>query len=235
MFLKVTYLNSTKGNDSPIFDINYSLDKGEILCIIGPSGSGKTRMLRAIGGFVKIDSAIIELDNENITSIEPENRGVATVFQTYDLFPHMNVIENVTYGLDPKQFSESERNQIGSEMLKRVGLAGFEARDSQQLSGGEQQRVAIARALAVKPKLLLLDEPFSNLDPKRRLSMRQEIKDYQNQTGTTIIYVTHNLEEAFAVADKIIVMNEGKIQQFGTPDEIINMPANDFVREFVTK
>lgn len=234
MFLKVNFLYSTAGNDSPIYNINFSLNKGEVLCIIGPSGSGKSRLLRAIGGFVKTDAAMIELAGQDITKLAPEDREIATVFQSFDLFPHMSVLENVVYGLKSKNLSTEERNQLGSEMLEKLGLKGFEDRDPLELSGGEQQRVAIARALVVKPKLLLLDEPFSNLDPKMRVKVREEIKKIREQREMTVIYITHLQDEVFDVSDKIIILNQGKIEQFGTSEEIVSNPANDFVCEFLS-
>lgn len=215
-------------------NIDLDVEAGSLVSILGPSGCGKTTTLKMIGGFVKPDRGRIMLDGEDITYMPPEKRPLCTVFQNYALFPHMTVMENIYYGLKFKKgLKEKEKKEKANNMISLVGLSGMENKNIGLLSGGQQQRVALARALALDPKLLLLDEPLSNLDAKLRIRMRQEIKEVQKKLGITMIFVTHDQEEAMSISDKVVVMNEGRIEQIGTPEEIYQNPANRFVADFI--
>lgn len=233
MFINVQNLTKKFNNLIAVNDISFQLNKGELLCILGPSGCGKTTVLRTIGGFLKPDSGKIVIDGEDITSLSPEKRPVSTVFQSYALFPHMTVIENVIYGLKFKGYSKKEALLKGKEYLDIVGLEKEQNKKVTKLSGGQQQRVALARSLIINPKVLLLDEPLSNLDAKLRIRMRKEIKYIQKKFNITMIFVTHDQEEALSMADKILIMNEGKMEQIGTPEEVYNKPKTKFVLEFI--
>lgn len=233
MFLEVSNLTKIYGDKKAIDNISFECEKGSITCVLGPSGCGKTTILRSLGGFEDIDSGEIVLDGKNIVDLSPEERPTATVFQSYGLFPHKSVIENVMYGLKFKNYSKKDALIEGKETLKMVGLSGYEDRRINQLSGGEQQRVALARSLVVKPDLLLLDEPFSNLDAKLRLTMREEIQRIQKNFNVTTIFVTHDQEDAFSVADKIILMNKGKIEQISNPIDIYKEPNGEFSLHFI--
>ena len=204
-----------------------------MICILGPSGCGKTTLLNIIGGFVSDFSGDVLLSDENINNIPPEKREIATVFQSYGLFTHKNVIDNVSYGLKLLKIDKNMREKRAKEMLEKVGLAGYEKKKIKELSGGEQQRVAIARSMVLNPKLLLLDEPLSNLDVHLRDVMRKEIKRIQKQFGVTMIIVTHDQEDAFKLADRVIVINEGHIEQIGTPEELYKEPKNNFISSFI--
>ncbi len=210
----------------------YIRDK-EFITFLGPSGCGKTTTLRIIAGFLQPDSGEVIFDGKVINDIPPHKRNVNTIFQRYALFPHLNVYENIAFGLRLKKVSDKEIKETVTEMLSLVNLKGFEKRNISSLSGGQQQRVAIARALAVKPKILLLDEPLGALDLKLRKDMQVELKNIQQRLGITFIYVTHDQEEALSMSDTIVVMNEGKIQQIGTPLDIYNEPKNAFVADFI--
>ena len=228
-------------------DLNLYINDKEFLTLLGPSGCGKTTTLRIIGGFTTPVSGDVLFDGVRINDVPPYRRQINTVFQKYALFPHMNVFENVAFGLrmqkrpDPKDPSgkrrvkipETEIRQRVLEMLEVVSLKGFENRKPDALSGGQQQRVAIARALVNRPKVLLLDEPLGALDLKLRKDMQLELKKIQQQVGITFIYVTHDQEEALTMSDTIVVMNRGKIQQIGTPEDIYNEPKNAFVADFI--
>ena len=205
----------------------------EFVTFLGPSGCGKTTTLRVIAGFVTPKSGNVFFDGKDIANMPPYKRPVNTVFQKYALFPHLNVFENVAFGLRLKKMTEDEIRPKVLEMLEIVGLKGFERRSIYQLSGGQQQRVALARALVIKPDVLLMDEPLSNLDAKLRVEMRTVIKEIQHTVGITNVYVTHDQEEAMAVSDRIAVMNKGDIQQVGTPKDIYQRPANLFVATFI--
>lgn len=233
MFLQLEHVSKYYKNKKAISDISFSLDEGKLLCLLGPSGCGKSTILNAIGGFIKVNNGCIILDGADITALEPESRNVSTVFQSYGLFSHMNVLSNIMYGLKFKNIPKAERIVMGREMMKTVGLDGYEKKRISELSGGEQQRVALARSLIVKPKLLLLDEPLSNLDAKLRIAMRREIKRVQETFKITTIFVTHDQAEAFEIADRIILMNDGMIMQSGTAEELYKKPANDFVLNFI--
>ncbi len=213
--------------------INLDVHNEEFVTLLGPSGCGKTTTLRIIGGFVTPDSGDVIFEGKRINDLPTHKRQVNTVFQRYALFPHLNVYENIAFGLRLKKMSEADiRNEV-KNMLSLVNLKGFEARKVTTLSGGQQQRVAIARALINRPKLLLLDEPLGALDLKLRKDMQVELKQMQRQTGITFIYVTHDQEEALSMSDTIVVMADGKIQQIGTPEKIYNEPENAFVADFI--
>lgn len=233
MLLEVKNLVKTYGSKNAVDNISFEVEENTLLCILGPSGCGKTTILNTIGGFVKPSSGSIILNNEDITLLSPEDRPVSTVFQSYGLFPHKNVIENICYGLKFKGISKREGKDKSREILKLVGLEGHENKQINQLSGGEQQRVALARSLIVRPRLLLLDEPFSNLDANLRVVMREEVKRLQSSFGITTIFVTHDQEDAFAVADKIILMNNGKIEQLSDPYSLYNNPKDEFALNFI--
>ena len=227
--------NISKSFDGEIVLSNVSLyinDK-EFITLLGPSGCGKTTTLRIIGGFESADEGDVIFDGERINDLPPYKRSVNTVFQKYALFPHLNVYDNIAFGLRVAKVKESEIKERVSEMLSLVNLRGFEKRNVSLLSGGQQQRVAIARALINKPKVLLLDEPLGALDLKLRKDMQIELKKIQKATGITFVYVTHDQEEALSMSDTIVVMANGKIQQIGTPTDIYNEPKNAFVADFI--
>ncbi len=214
--------------------INLDIHDKEFVTFLGPSGCGKTTTLRIIAGFETPDTGDVFFDGAKINDLPPYKRQVNTVFQKYALFPHLNVYENVAFGLRlGKKLKEEEISRRVKEMLRMVNLSGFERRNVESLSGGQQQRVAIARALINHPRVLLLDEPLGALDLKLRKDMQNELKNIQMQTGITFIYVTHDQEEALSMSDVIVVMNEGVIQQIGTPTDIYNEPVNAFVADFI--
>ena len=230
----ITKTFSAKGSQVVAVD-NFSFDfpPGKLTTLLGPSGCGKTTTLRTIGGFHEPDDGDIIIENKRVNGIPPYNRPTGTVFQNYALFPHMTVFENVAYGLRVKKLPQrtiKEKVANGLELLK---LKGMENRNPGQLSGGQQQRVAIARVLVNDPKVILFDEPLSNLDAKLRVYMRMEIKVLQERLGVTTIYVTHDQEEAMSISDVIVVMNDGKIEQIGNPMEIYKYPETDFVADFI--
>lgn len=233
MFLQLNDIEKFYDSENGVTDINISVNKGELVTLLGPSGCGKTTILNILGGFLKADKGSVILENQDITYLQPENRPVTTVFQSYALFPHMNVMQNVTYGLKIKRLDKKTIKAKGEEILDLVGLLKFKDRGIGQLSGGQQQRVALARALVMNPKLLLLDEPLSNLDAKLRIKMRKELKDIQKKFNITMLFVTHDQEEALTISDKIVVMNQGKIQQIGTPEDVYINPKNEFVADFI--
>ena len=206
---------------------------GEFVTLLGPSGCGKTTVLRTIGGFLTPDRGEVFFNGMNITALPPYKREVNTIFQKYALFPHLNVYDNIAFGMRLKKKSEKEVRETVHRMLSMVNLTGFSHRGVGQLSGGQQQRVAIARALANEPKVLLLDEPLGALDLKLRKDMQVELKKIQQQTGITFIFVTHDQEEALSMSDTVVVMDGGQIQQIGTPTDIYNEPKNAFVADFI--
>jgi spermidine/putrescine transport system ATP-binding protein len=213
--------------------INLYINENEFITFLGPSGCGKTTLLRILAGFETADSGVVRFEGEVIDSIPPHKRPINTVFQKYALFPHMNVYENIAFGLKLKKRPKEEIDVAVKEMLKLVKLEGFENRDIKTLSGGQQQRVAIARAVINKPKLLLLDEPLAALDLKLRQDMQYELKEMQRALGITFVFVTHDQEEALTMSDTVVVMNEGEILQIGTPQDIYNEPKNRFVASFI--
>ena len=213
--------------------INIYFNDSEFLTLLGPSGCGKTTTLRIIGGFLQPTSGDVFFDGVRINDVPPHKRRVNTVFQKYALFPHLNVYENIAFGLRIAKVPNKEIDERVTEMLEIVSLKGFEKRKPDQLSGGQQQRVAIARALVNRPKVLLLDEPLGALDLRLRKDMQNELKRIQQQLGITFIYVTHDQEEALAMSDTVVVMDKGRIQQIGTPEDIYNEPKNAFVADFI--
>lgn len=213
--------------------INLDIHENEFLTLLGPSGCGKTTTLRIIGGFEEKSGGEVLFDNVEISSLPPYKREINTVFQKYALFPHMNVFQNIAFGLNLKKIDRSIVEQKVTQILKLVGLSGFEERSIDQLSGGQQQRVAIARALVNEPKVLLLDEPLGALDLKLRKEMQIELKKIQKEVGITFIFVTHDQEEALTMSDTIVIMNDGMIQQIGSPIDIYNEPENRFVANFI--
>lgn len=216
-----------------IDNMNLYIRDKEFITFLGPSGCGKTTTLRMIAGFQEPDSGDIIFDGKIINGVPPHKRQLNTIFQRYALFPHLNVYENIAFGLRLKKTPEKEIRTAVSEMLELINLKGFERRDISSLSGGQQQRVAIARALIVKPRILLLDEPLGALDLKLRKDMQVELKNIQQRLGITFIYVTHDQEEALSMSDTIVVMDSGVIQQIGTPTDIYNEPKNAFVADFI--
>lgn len=235
MYLKIENISKIFEKERGVKNISFQLEKGELVSFLGPSGCGKTTLLNIIGGFVKNDSGSIYLEDKDITEYPPEKREIVTVFQNYALFPHMNVVENVKYGLKYRGYNKEEQIKLAKEYLKIVGLEGYEKNSVGELSGGQQQRVALARALVLQPKILLLDEPFSNLDAKLKIAMREEIKELQKRLGISMIFVTHDQEEALSISDRIVVMSNGEIVQIGKPEEIYYSPKNRYVAEFIGK
>ncbi len=213
--------------------INLDICEKEFVTILGPSGCGKTTTLRIIGGFIEPESGDVFFDGKRINGTPPNKRNVNTVFQRYSLFPHLNVFENVAFGLKLKKVPKSEIKNRVTNMLKTVDLKGYEKRSVSKLSGGQQQRVAIARALVCDPDILLLDEPLGALDLKLRKNMQLELKEIQQKSQKTFIYVTHDQEEALTMSDRVVVMNNGVIEQIGTPEDIYNEPVNAFVADFI--
>ena len=213
--------------------ISLSIKRREFVTLLGPSGCGKTTTLRIIGGFEQPDSGDVFFDGKRLNDVPPYQREINTVFQRYALFPHLNVAENIAFGLHIKKLDRADIKRKTAEMLELVGLRGFENRDVTSLSGGQQQRVAIARALVCEPRVLLLDEPLGALDLKLRKDMQIELKRIQQRTGITFIYVTHDQEEALTMSDRVVVMNHGVIQQVGSPTDIYNEPVNAFVADFI--
>lgn len=214
-------------------DLNLYIRDGEFITLLGPSGCGKTTTLRIIAGFLEPDSGEVVFEGKTINGVPAHKRQVNTIFQRYALFPHLNVFENIAFGLKQQKKSKDEIRKTVEEMLALVNLRGFEKRNISSLSGGQQQRVAIARALAVKPRVLLLDEPLGALDLKLRKDMQVELKNIQQRLGITFIYVTHDQEEALSMSDTIVVMDGGAIQQIGSPTDIYNEPKNAFVADFI--
>ena len=212
---------------------NLEIRDGEFITLLGPSGCGKTTVLRTIGGFIKPDAGEVFFSGKNITALPPHKREVNTIFQKYALFPHLNVYDNIAFGMRLKGKSERQVKETVHEMLGMVNLSGYAHRGVSQLSGGQQQRVAMARALANEPKVLLLDEPRSALDLKLRKDMQVELKKIQQQTGITFVFVTHDQEEALSMSDRVVVMDGGVIQQTGSPTDIYNEPENAFVADFI--
>lgn len=225
---------SVKFDDDQILnDLSLDINEKEFVTLLGPSGCGKTTTLRILGGFITPDSGNVLFEGKRINDVPPYERQINTIFQKYALFPHLNVYENVAFGLRVQKKPEKEIKQTVNEMLELVNLKGFNKRDINSLSGGQQQRVSIARALAVKPRVLLLDEPLGALDLKLRKDMQVELKNIQQRLGITFVYVTHDQEEALSMSDTVVVMDNGRIQQIGTPLDIYNEPQNAFVADFI--
>ncbi len=221
------------GDEKVLDGLSLDIRNKEFITLLGPSGCGKTTTLRIIAGFLDADSGDVFFEQNKINGVPSYKRQVNTIFQRYALFPHLNVYENVAFGLRVKKLKEDKIKEIVTEMLHLVNLDGFEKRNISTLSGGQQQRVAIARAIANKPKVLLLDEPLAALDLKLRKDMQKELRRIQRQLGITFVFVTHDQEEALTMSDRVVVMNKGKIQQIGTPQDIYNEPENAFVADFI--
>ena len=221
------------GDNTVLEKLNLYINEKEFITLLGPSGCGKTTTLRAIAGFIKPDSGEVVFEGKVINDVPPHKRKVNTIFQRYALFSHLNVYENIAFGPQLQKKSKEEVRKIVADMLSLVNLRGFEQRTIDSLSGGQQQRVAIARALANNPHVLLLDEPLGALDLKLRKDMQRELKNIQQELGITFIYVTHDQEEALSMSDTVVVMDKGKIQQIGTPEDIYNEPVNAFVADFI--
>ncbi len=221
------------GEEKVLDGLNLEIKNKEFITLLGPSGCGKTTTLRIIAGFLDAKSGDVVFEDKTINGVPSYKRQVNTIFQRYALFPHLNVYENVAFGLRVKKLKETEIKEIVTEMLHLVNLDGFEKRSISTLSGGQQQRVAIARAIANRPKVLLLDEPLAALDLKLRKDMQKELRRIQRQLGITFVFVTHDQEEALTMSDRVVVMNKGKIQQIGTPQDIYNEPENAFVADFI--
>ena len=221
------------GKTTALDDVSLPVRRGELMTLLGPSGCGKTTLLNLVGGFLMPDSGEIAIDGQRITDVPAYRREIGIMFQNYALFPHMNVAANVGYGLRMRRVAKGEIARRVADALALIKLAGLEDRKPRQLSGGQQQRVALARALVIRPKVLLLDEPFSALDRNLRASMQVELKEIQRKLGVTTIFVTHDQSEALSLSDRIAVVAEGRIRQLGTPDEIYRQPIDRFVASFV--
>jgi putative spermidine/putrescine transport system ATP-binding protein len=232
-FLTLSHLEKSFGTNHVVKDFSLPVEKGEFISLLGPSGCGKTTVLRMIAGFEAPTSGSITIDGQEVTGLPANARNIGMMFQAYALFPNMTVAENVAFGLKVKGVPRAERMQRVAEMLALIGLPELGGRFPFQLSGGQQQRVALARALAPKPRVLLLDEPLSALDAKVRVSLRNQIREIQQDLGITTIFVTHDQEEAMSISDRIVVMNAGIADQIGTPFEIYNRPTTRFVANFV--
>lgn len=239
MFLRLENLSKVfparggSGEVTAVHNVNVSIEKGEFVTLLGPSGCGKTTTLRLIAGFEFPTTGRIVLDGQVINDLPPNRREMAMVFQSYAIFPHLNVFENIAYGLKIRRLSNAEIRRKVAAVLELTELTGLETRAPNQLSGGQQQRVALARALVMEPKVLLLDEPLSNLDAKLREQMRTEIREIQQRLGITSVYVTHDQIEAMSLSDRIVVMNEGQVEQIGTPQEVYRKPRTSFVANFI--
>ncbi len=231
--LKLIDLEKHYDGSEVLRSVNLTVYKGEFLSLLGPSGCGKTTILKVISGLTEADKGKVLIEGQDMTNVPPNKRNVNTVFQSYALFPHMNVAENVGYGLKIRKFAKDDIQTKVSNMLDKVGLSGFEKRSIDTLSGGQKQRVALARALILSPKIILLDEPLSALDVHLRRKMQIELKNIQKNLGVTFIYITHDQEEAINMSDRIVVMENGKFHQVGTPNEIYNSPKTTFVASFV--
>ena len=231
--ITLSQLSISHGARRVVHAIDLAIQPGEFVCLLGPSGCGKTTTLRAIAGLHRVESGRIEIDGVLANELHAHRRNIAMVFQDLALFPHMTVAENIAFGLALRRVPPAETRQRIAEMLSLLHLEGLEGRLPRQLSGGQQQRVAIARSLVVRPAVLLLDEPFAALDRKLREEMRREIRALQRRLGLTVVFVTHDQEEALTMADRVVVMNSGRIEQAGAPDAIYEAPASRFVLDFV--
>ncbi|MBE6188063.1 MAG: polyamine ABC transporter ATP-binding protein [Rikenellaceae bacterium] len=231
--IKIEHLTKAFGDKVVLDDINLDIRRGEFITLLGPSGCGKTTLLRMIAGFLKPDAGVIMMEGNDISEVPPHRRPLNTVFQRYALFPHLNVYDNIAFGLKLNKVPSAEIESRVRKALKMVSMTDYEDRDVNSLSGGQQQRVAIARAIVNRPKVLLLDEPLAALDLKMRKDMQMELKQMHQELGITFIYVTHDQEEALTLSDTVVVMSDGKIQQIGTPIDIYNEPVNSFVADFI--
>lgn len=232
-FLSITQLQVKYQHNTVLHDINLDVKKGEFIALLGSSGCGKTTLLRTIAGFIQPTQGNIIVDQQNVTNLPPEQRHMSLVFQSYALWPHMTVEQNIGYGLRLLKMDKSSIAKRVQEMLLLVGLTEYATRKPSELSGGQRQRVALARAIAVNPQILLLDEPLSNLDARIRLSLRQEIRALQQRLGITAIIVTHDREEAMSMADRVVILDHGHLVQIDTPEALYNQPNNEFVAAFM--
>jgi putative spermidine/putrescine transport system ATP-binding protein len=232
-FLDLEKLSKRFGAQLAVDGLSLGVEKGEFVSLLGPSGCGKTTTLQMIAGFVEPSGGAIRLEGRDLLAVKPARRGLGIVFQSYALFPHMTVAENVSFGLEMQGIGAGERTRRVGETLELVGLGAFTGRFPRQLSGGQQQRVALARALVIQPQILLLDEPLSNLDAKLREEMQIELRQIQRTVGTTTILVTHDQAEAMALSDRIVVMNHGRAEQIAPPHEAYERPATEFVASFL--
>ena len=231
--IKIEHAKKEYGGVAVIEDLNVNIKDGSLFTLLGPSGCGKTTLLRMIAGFNSIEGGNFYFNETRINDKDPSKRNIGMVFQNYAIFPHLTVRENVEFGLKQRKLSKEEIKNRTNKYLKLMQIEQYSERKPEKLSGGQQQRVALARALAINPDVLLMDEPLSNLDAKLRVDMRQAIRDIQREVGITTVYVTHDQEEAMAISDQIAVMNNGAIQQIGTPKELYHRPANEFVATFI--
>ena len=233
MNVSLQHLSKTLGNVVAVNDVTLDVADGELFFLLGPSGCGKTTLLRLIAGLYPTDSGAIHFGQRVMTDVPPNKRNAGMVFQSYALWPHMTVFENVAYGLEVRSVSADEKRRRVMESLEVVHMTPYADRSPNQLSGGQQQRVALARALVIKPDVLLLDEPLSNLDAKLRLELREEIRRIHRELRVTTIYVTHDQQEALSLADRVALMREGRVEQVGTPQELYHAPGSDFVKSFL--
>ncbi|MEM4482197.1 MAG: ABC transporter ATP-binding protein, partial [Desulfurococcaceae archaeon] len=232
MELRNIYFYYTK--DKPVLkELNLKVERGELLALLGESGSGKSTLLKIIAGFLRPSSGRVLIDGKDFTEVPPHKRDVGIVFQNYALFPHMSVFENIMYGLKVRGISRDEANERVNELLEVLNIKDLANKKPTQLSGGQQQRVAIARALAIRPKILLMDEPMSNIDPKLRSKLRVEIKRIQREFNITTVYVTHDQDDAFEIGDRIAVLHDGSIEKVDTPLNILNNPETYYVASFL--
>ncbi|MEO8836500.1 MAG: ABC transporter ATP-binding protein, partial [Caldimonas sp.] len=231
--VEAQHIEVSYGNTPVLRDVNLTIEPGEFFALLGPSGSGKSTLLRLIAGFVRQQAGRLLVGGRDIGSLEPWKRDIGMVFQSYALWPHLSVTRNVAFGLEERKLDRHEVARRSEAALDLVGLGGFGARRPSQLSGGQQQRVALARTLAIEPRVLLLDEPLSNLDARLRVQMREELLRLHRRLGLTTIFVTHDQEEALTMSDRVAVLDHGVIQQVGTPVELFDAPVNRFVAEFV--
>jgi len=234
-FLELDHVGKHFGPTVAVDAFSLTVGKGEFISFLGPSGCGKTTTLQMIAGFLDPSHGAIRLEGRDLLAVPPSRRGLGIVFQSYALFPHMTAAENVSFGLEMRRVSRTEREARVRAALAMVGLAGYEDRHPRRMSGGQQQRVALARALVIRPSVLLLDEPLSNLDARLREDMQIELRQIQRNLGTTTILVTHDQIEAMSLSDRIVVMSKGRIEQIGTPQEVYERPASAFVAQFLGK
>lgn len=231
--VELDHVTKQFGTVRAVDDVTLTIEKGELFFLLGPSGCGKTTLLRMVAGFYTPEAGTIRFDDRVMTRVPPHKRNTGMVFQNYALWPHMTVSQNVSYGLEVRDFSASERDDRVQEALRTVRMEAYAERKPNQLSGGQQQRIALARALVIEPDAVLLDEPLSNLDAKLRLEMRDEIRRIHETVGVTMIYVTHDQTEALSMADRLAVMQDGKVRQVGPPRTVYTRPANAFVAGFI--
>jgi putative spermidine/putrescine transport system ATP-binding protein len=232
-YVSLRNLTLSYGKTVAVPNLNLDVVEGELIALLGPSGCGKTTTMRAIAGLLTPTSGTIAIDGRDVTRVAANKRGIGLVFQSYALFPHLSAFENVAFGLRLQKMPETEIRQRTEAGIATVGLAGFKKRKPAEMSGGQQQRLALARSLVMEPKVLLLDEPLSNLDARLRLEMRTELQRVQKKTGVTMVFVTHDQSEALALADRIVLMKDGKIEQLGTPHQLYAEPATAFAAEFM--